>query len=80
MKQNYFIFKNGDYTNKKIQIVVDKTENMDKRFTVDGNYDETHEILDVDYENFISAVKHARIFQKAYEVFYPNFDISIVIL
>lgn len=77
--ENYFIFKNGDYTNKTIQIVVDKTENMDKHFPDNGNYDETHEILDVDYENFISAVKHARIFQEAYEVFYPNFDISVLI-
>lgn len=76
---NYFIFKNGDYAKKNICIVVDKTENMDKHFPADANYDETHEILDVDYDSFISAVKHARIFQKAYEVFYPDFDISIVI-
>lgn len=77
--ENYFIFKNGDYANKTIQIVVDKTENMNKHLPAGGNYDETHEILDVDYDSFISAVKHARIFQRAYEVFYPNFDISIVI-
>lgn len=78
--ENYFIFKNADYTNRNIQIVVDRTENMDRHFPANGVEDETHAVLDTDYETFTSAVKHARIFQNAYCTFYPNFDVSIVIL
>ena len=72
MEQIYFIYKQADYDNREIKIIVDKVDNI-------SDFIDNDDILDDELEGLTQALKFGRVFVKAYETFYPDFDIVLII-
>lgn len=73
MEETYFIYKQADYENREIKIMVDKVDNI-------SDFIDNDDILDGELEGLTQAVKFGRVFVKAYETFYPDFDVRLIIL
>lgn len=69
----YYIRKEANYDERWIRIIVEPVDRINDLIDND-------DILDSDFNGIRQAVKFGRVFVKAYETFYPDFDIRLIIL
>ena len=72
MEKTYYIRKEANYDERQIRIIVEPVEMINELIDND-------DVLDYELDGIKQALKFGRVFVKAYETFYPDFDIVLVI-